>query len=196
MWSNKKSCYLSIYHSSTFSIDYSWKVKVFGDLSQLIQPQGSIRSFTYVMLWLVLFYSAINFPDVVDKRPGQEVQKREIVNGNEVVLIFCETCHHFRPPRSHHCEFCDVCIGNYCYSQYLSSKSGGQVHLFLKFASCDGFAADTLFGCCSSKLCTYIIFPGFDDSSKRKKKLCIIVMLITRSRGVEVTNLYHPVHVN
>ena len=48
---------------------------------------------------------------------------------------FCVECHHHRPPRSHHCAVCDVCIlkrNHHCYFTGACIGLGNQRH-FLCF---------------------------------------------------------------
>mmetsp|Transcript_7781 Transcript_7781/g.19066 ORF Transcript_7781/g.19066 Transcript_7781/m.19066 type:complete len:332 (-) Transcript_7781:1619-2614(-) len=35
---------------------------------------------------------------------------KHIVNGREVQLAYCSTCHIFRPPKTKHCRICDNCV--------------------------------------------------------------------------------------
>lgn len=37
----------------------------------------------------------------------------ETTNGKKVFVKYCETCHHYRPPRTHHCSVCNNCVESF-----------------------------------------------------------------------------------
>jgi len=51
---------------------------------------------------------AVNGPDI----EGGET-KEEVFNGIKIELRYCNTCKIWRPPRAHHCRFCDNCIDGF-----------------------------------------------------------------------------------
>lgn len=37
----------------------------------------------------------------------------ETTGGRKVFVKYCETCHHYRPPRTHHCSVCNNCVESF-----------------------------------------------------------------------------------
>ncbi|CCW62101.1 unnamed protein product [Phytomonas sp. EM1] len=83
-----------------------------------VPPSGELLSYFVIGLLLIgslvcLLLSVWLDPGIVPPAPATATPKApeiRTINGTKVLCKICPTCHIIRPPRSTHCQFCDVCM--------------------------------------------------------------------------------------
>jgi hypothetical protein len=96
-----------------------------------------ITLFTIVSLFLATFTEPGILPRKSAPPPGADPYKNaptQIINGVDIPLKYCETCHLYRPPRAKHCRECDNCVEEF---DHVTSRA----ELPSRFSSCSSTRA-------------------------------------------------------
>jgi len=66
------------------------------------------------LIYVCLFKAHATDPGIIPREPyhikGPRIISRVLDDGSTIRMRFCDTCHIYRPPRSHHCQDCGNCV--------------------------------------------------------------------------------------
>eukprot|EP00754_Rhynchopus_humris_P043370 Rhum_TRINITY_DN3177_c0_g1::Rhum_TRINITY_DN3177_c0_g1_i1::g.9875::m.9875/K16675/ZDHHC9_14_18; palmitoyltransferase ZDHHC9/14/18 len=104
-----------------------------GNVHPLFYAQGILAALGIA----ALFASHCTEPGILEKQPAREPQpsKYELINGTQVEIKWCKTCHLYRRPRASHCARCDVCVDQFDHHCHITGTCVGRrnVRPFLLF---------------------------------------------------------------
>jgi len=86
-----------------------------------VSPYYLIGGIFVILIVLINHYlAAFTEPGIIPRGPPNSPEldesnqvKEEIIRGFKIVLRYCNTCKIWRPPRAHHCRFCDNCVDEF-----------------------------------------------------------------------------------